>query len=137
MALAIFTTACCGCRKNKNLVPLTVTEWSLTQLNGESVTSDNYRMTLSNDGTISGIGDCNRFSGSFTLSAGESNSNGKLTVGENLVSTRMMCLNQARETAFLKMLGEIDSWSIDGERLMLIRSGDVLAIFEIAPAPAQ
>ncbi len=50
-------------------------------------------------------------------------------------------LNQAREDAFLKMLLAIDSYSIDGERLMLIKSGDVLAIFDRVvpdePATAQ
>ena len=137
MALALFTTACCGCRKNKNTVPLTGTEWKLSQLNGEGVVSENYRMTLSAEGKITGVGDCNRFNGNFTRRAGSSRVNGEFSVADNLVSTRMMCLNQAREDAFLKMLREADSYSIDGERLMLIKSGDVLAIFDRAPVTTE
>ncbi len=74
-------------------------------------------------------------SGSFTLPADRTRTrtSGGLTVAENLVSTRMMCLNQAREDSFLKVLREADTWSIDGNRLLLIRSGDVLAIFDSVP----
>lgn len=139
MALAAFAltvSACCACRKSGNTAPLVGTEWKLAQLAGETIESDNYRMTLTEDGRLSGIGDCNRFTGSFTLPADRTRTrtSGGLTVAENLVSTRMMCLNQSREDSFLKVLREADTWSIDGNRLLLIRSGDVLAIFDSVPA---
>jgi heat shock protein HslJ len=138
ISLAVVITACCACRGGKNTVPLTGTEWKLTQLNGAAITSaDGFRMTLGDDGKISGRGDCNRYNGTFTQKAGGSRTNGGLTVSQNLVSTRMMCPNQALETEFLKMLGQIDSWSIDGQRLMLIREGNVLAIFDPAPVTAD
>lgn len=136
-ALAFVLSACCACRRSGNTIPLVGTEWKLSQLGGETVVSDNYRMTLGDDGRIAGVGDCNRFNGSFTKRAGSSRTNGSLTVGENLVSTRMMCPGQTRETAFLKMLLDIDSFSIDGNRLMLIKGGDVLAIFDPAPITAD
>ena len=125
--LALSLASCCGCRKSRSSVPLNGTEWKLIQLQGENIASDNYRMTLGADGLISGVGDCNRFSGSFKQNLKE------LSVADNLVSTRMMCLNQAREDKFLAMLRDIDSYSIDGGRLMLIKNGDGQAIFEVAP----
>ena len=136
-ALAFTISACCACRSGKNTIPLTGTEWKLSQLGNEVITSDNFRMTLGEDGKITGIGDCNRYNGAFTQRAGATRTSGGLAVRENLISTRMMCPNQARETAFLKMLREVDSWSIDGNRLMLIKGGNVLAIFDPAPVTAD
>lgn len=123
-------SSCCGCgKKSKSAIALNGTEWHLIQLAGENITSDNYKMTLGADGRIAGIAECNRFSGTFTQNLKE------LSIADNLVSTRMMCLaNQARENDFMKMLAAIDSYSIDGDRLMLIQSGDVQAIFEALPA---
>jgi heat shock protein HslJ len=137
VSLAFVITACCACRGNKNTIPLMGTEWKLAQLNGQAVTSEGFRMTLAEDGKIAGVGDCNRYTGAFTQKAGTSRTNGGLSVSENLVSTRMMCPNQALETEFLKMLTQIDSWSIDGTRLMLIQRGNVLAIFDPAPVTAD
>jgi heat shock protein HslJ len=136
--LAVSVSSCCGCRSGKNAIPLTNVEWRLTQLNGENVMAgDNFRMTLADDGRISGVGDCNRFSGVFTRKAGSSRGTGGLSVSENLVSTRMMCPGQERENAFLEMLRSVDGFSIDGQRLMLTRGGNVLSIFEPYPVTAD
>jgi heat shock protein HslJ len=138
VGLSILITACCGCRRNKSAIPLTDVEWRTVQLYGEGIAAaDNYRMTLAGDGKISGIGDCNRFTGTFTQKPGSNQTSGTLSVGGDLVSTRRMCPDQARENQFLKMLREVDSWNIDGERLMLIRGGDVLAILEPYPVTAD
>ncbi len=128
VALTAALASCCGCRKNKSSISLNGTQWHLIQLGGENITSDNYLMTLGADGHISGVGDCNRFAGSFTQNLKQ------LKIANNLVSTRKMCLNQSREDKFLKMLSSIDSYSIDGNRLVLIKNGDVQAIFEAVRA---
>jgi heat shock protein HslJ len=130
VSLAVIVTACCPCRRSANTLPLAGTQWSLIQLGTEKIDSENFRMTLATDGTISGIGDCNRFSGTFRSELPKGSTGGKITVGEGLVSTRMMCLNQGLEDRFLKTLSSADSWSIDGQKLMLIEDGDVTAIFE-------
>jgi heat shock protein HslJ len=130
VSLAVIVTACCPCRRSANTLPLAGTQWSLIQLGTEKIESENFRMTLSPDGTISGIGDCNRFSGTYRSTLPKGSISGKITVGEGLVSTRMMCLNQGLEDRFTKMLLAADSWSIDGQKLMLIDGGDVVAIFE-------
>lgn len=133
VSLAVVVAACCPCRRQTNMIPLTGTLWSLVQLNGEKIDSKNFNMTLSDGGKITGVGDCNRFNGNFQSSAPKGKTGGELSVGENLVSTRMMCPNQALEDSFLRMLRSVDSWSIDGSKLMLIEKGDVLAIFEADP----
>lgn len=81
-------------------------------------------MTFADDGKVSGIGACNRFTGTYTLVGT------KLDVADDLVATRMMCLGENRENEFFAALRTADSYSIDGERLMLIQVGDVVAIFE-------
>ncbi|MDR2912065.1 MAG: META domain-containing protein [Alistipes sp.] len=131
VGLVVLFTGCCACRRNRSVVPLAGVEWRLTQLYGAGVTSENYRVTLGVDGRLSGVGDCNRFSGTYTQTPGESRTGGALAIGDGLVATRMMCLGQAREDQFFAMLREVDAYSIDGERLMLIRGGDVLAIFDL------
>ncbi len=128
VALAFSLAACCACRRSRSAVPLQGTEWALSQLYGTPVPSDNYRVTLAEDGRISGIGDCNRFTGTYTQDGSS------LKIADNLASTRMMCLNQAQEDKFLGMLREIDSYNIDGSHLMLIAHGDVMGIFEAIPA---
>lgn len=123
-SLAFVFIACCPCRKNKSaLVAFNGTEWKLAQLHGEAVESDNYRITFTADGSVNGIGDCNDFAGTFTQNVRQ------IKIAENLISTRKFCPNQKREDKFLKMLMQVDSYSIDGTRLMLIRNGEVLAIF--------
>ncbi len=129
-ALALSLSACCACRKSKSSVPLLGTEWKLSQLNGANISSDKYTVTFHPEGRVSGVGDCNRFAGTFTRGTGSNSTSGSLSMGSDLVSTRMMCLNQEQEDKFLGMFRTIDSYSIDGERLMLIKGGDVLAIFD-------
>ncbi len=139
ISLAFAISSCCACRRNASTVPLVDTPWKLAQLYGTSTTgsrAESYTMTLHADGKISGQGDCNRYSGTFTQIAG-SKASGKLTMGDGMVSTRMMCPGQEQENRFMSMLREVDSYSIDGDRLLLIKSGDVLAIFDPVPVTAD
>jgi heat shock protein HslJ len=127
VAVVAVVAGCCKCRTQKSArIPLTGTEWKLSQLYGAVVSSENYRVTFSSDGQLAGVGDCNRFTGSYTLI------DGALKVDDNLVSTRMMCLNQAQEDKFLAMLRAADAYYIDGVRLVLIHNGEVIALFDPA-----
>jgi heat shock protein HslJ len=127
VVIAVILTGCCNCRTQKSArIPLAGTEWKLSQLYGTTVNSENYRITFSSDGQVAGIGECNRFTGSYSLNAGV------LKVADNLVSTRMMCLNQAQEDKFLEMLRSADAYYIDGVRLMLIHAGEVIALLDPA-----
>ncbi len=138
VALAVSLVACCACRRNRSAVPLQGAQWAMIQMDGKAVESEKgYRITFGEDGRVSGVGDCNRFSGTFSLEGGDGRGSGALKVADDMVSTRMMCLNQAQEDRFLAVLREADSFSIDGEKLMLLRMGDVLAIFEVVPATPE
>lgn len=135
--LAVVISACCACRRNASVVPLIDTPWKLAQLGNVSVgggSADSYTITFHAEGRASGVGDCNRYSGSFTRTAGGKTS-GKLSMNEDMIVTRMMCRDADRESAYLKMLREMDSYSIDGARLMLISNGNVLAIFDRMTEP--
>ncbi len=125
VSLAFAVIACCPCRKYKSaMIPFHGTEWQLAQLQGEVVDAEGYKVIFAADGSLSGTGDCNGFAGNYTQNVHS------IKIADNgLVSTRMACPNQQREDKFFKMLTQIDSYSIDGLRLMLIRSGEVLAIF--------
>ncbi len=138
VSLAFIITACCACRRNASTVPLVNTPWKVAQLYGASVTGSNaesFTMTLYPEGKLSGQGDCNRYSGSYNLTATGTGASGKLSTGSDMITTRMMCRGQEQENKYLQMLREIDSYSIDGERLLLIKGGDVLAIFDRMPEP--
>lgn len=132
VAVVFTAVACCPCRKSKSpSLPLTGIEWKMTQMYGTNIDSDNYRITFGADGSAHGVGDCNRFTGSYTMKDGE------LKIGESLASTRMMCMNQAQEDKFLKMLGYADAYYVDGEKLMLIKNGEVISMFSPAEAKTE
>jgi len=135
VAVAVAFSACCACRRTASTLPLVGTQWQLAQLYGETVTDarpGSYTLTLGSDGRVSGRGECNNFSGSVS-GADTGRPSGALKAGGDMTSTRMMCLQGAeREARYLRMLAEVDSYNIDGARLLLIRGGDVLAIFDRA-----
>jgi heat shock protein HslJ len=131
-SMAACMVACCPCRKHKSVdktaTPLTGTEWRLTRLGGEALSADTgYSIQFSADGTVSGVGACNRFSGAYTATQER-----KLTLGDNLVSTRMFCLQQELEDRYMAMLRRADSYAIDGKTLVLLSGGDVLSVFTAA-----
>ncbi len=135
--LAITLAACCACRRNKSTVPFQGTEWHLVQLNGTAIDSENYRATFGVDGRVSGIGACNRFNGPYTMADSASTASGTLDIADNLAATKMMCIGENHEDEFFRMLSSITQYTIDGQRLMLIHNGNVVAIFEVVPAAAE
>ena len=131
LSVAVLVAACCPCRKGKSLNrSIEGVEWQLKTMNAVSIESDNYRITFADDGKVFGVGDCNRFSGSFTLT------DGVLDIADNMAATKMMCPNQQREDRFFQMLAKADAYYIDGSNLMLLHNGEVIAVFE-AVAPAK
>ena len=127
-AVGILITSCCSCRKNtgKASAPLVGTQWTLIQLDGKLVQANgNYFLTLNEEeGRINGRGDCNSFAGSYTLPA----SGGIQMSG--IVSTRAFCPNQQQEDRFLKVLGAIDRYEVDGKLLMLYTNNELTAVLE-------
>ena len=130
-------TACCGCRgaKSKNPHFLTTDRWLMTEMHGKAVerTEENAEsFTIifdEKEQKVSGVAGCNNFFGPY-----EETPVRKIKIGP-LGATRMMCPDMAMETDFMRMLGETDSYTVDGDMLMLQRDGEVIAIFQATPLP--
>lgn len=126
--VAVAVASCCNCRKAASARKSLAGEWQVVQMNGQSFKSDGDSFTLvfGADNTVSGKGDCNRLTGTFTSDS----SKGTLTFGP-MASTRMMCPNQANENMFLNILSGIDAYSIDGKLLMLFSDGEQKIVMEL------
>lgn len=128
VALAAFVaTGCCPCRKyqKKYGKPLQETQWKMVQFNGRTFDAkEGYSLVFGKDNRLSGVGDCNRLTGSYT-----ENNDGVMKITQ-VAATRMMCPNQTQEDAFLKMLSEVDSYQLDGPLLLLFTNGEMKAVFE-------
>jgi heat shock protein HslJ len=96
--------------------PLEGTEWTL--VDGLDAPDDSVPTLTLADGSASGFGGCNTFTGGYELD-GES-----ITIGP-LAATLMACEDDksAAEAAYLPALEAADSWAIeDGE--LVLSSGD-------------
>ena len=124
VALAVGLASCCACRKGKKVVdkPLMATKWTLVELNGQQVqTDDNYYIILNEqEDRFNGRGDCNSLMGSYKL--GE---NGKMQL-TGIASTRAFCPDQAGEDKFFKTLGDVAGYDVDGDLLMLFNGNSEL-----------
>lgn len=87
------------------------TSWVLVEI-GETADLANVTASLSfgQDGTVEGLGGCNRFSGPYEVD-GEA-----LTVGA-LGATKMACGRPADavERAYLAVLGAVERWSVGAD----------------------
>lgn len=108
-------------------VQLAYTEWTLVELEGESVEveRDEHRPYLVLDleeAHVSGSGSVNRFTGTFALSESE------LRFGP-LATTRMAGAERAmqREHAFLDALARVTSYSLNGRTLTLLAEDRTVA----------
>lgn len=131
-AVVAILTSCCGCKgaKSKNPHFLNSHSWQLVEMNKQkiSATEDAYTITFDEkDHRIFGRGDCNRFFSTF-----EEQPVRKLEFSA-MGSTKMFCPNQQQEDQFLKLLSEVNSYTIDGDMLMLQTNGEVSMIFQAIP----
>ena len=132
VAVAATISSCCSCRKPATRPPMasiTASQWQLVQMDGVTVkpTGDSFTLAFAENNMVSGKGDCNRLTGSFKNNGAD----GTLSFG-TLASSRMFCPDQAAEDKFLRLLNEIDGYSIDGSMLMLMSNGKLSMIFEKA-----
>ncbi|MBQ8863513.1 MAG: META domain-containing protein [Rikenellaceae bacterium] len=128
-ATVIMATSCCPCRKGKSTnAELTGTTWKAITLNidGTNTTisdkAEGYTLIIS-EGRVNGQGDCNSYFGNF------SSKNGKISIS-GMGSTKAMCPNQEREDKFMQILATANGYSIENDKLMLLRDGSVVAIFK-------
>lgn len=133
LIMVTLLSSCCGCHKAiKNPRTLVSNEWMLKEMNSQSdiVKDDNNSFVIAFDDVekrISGMAECNRFFGSYTLEPVH-----KISFSA-LGATRAMCPNMSYETEFLQTIQDVDSYTIDGDVLLLQKGGDVVLIFDAVP----
>lgn len=94
--------------------------WKLVEVNGKPVPplEREPHMILKADGRVNGFGGCNAFTGSYKLDAPAS----RISFGQ-IASTMMACAASMEvEQAFHEALRHTDSYTLDGDRLVLIRA---------------
>lgn len=127
-------SACCRCRsyQRRTQKPLEGTPWQLQQMEGRTVRPEDDRFTLVfyAEGRLAGKGACNRIMGSYV--AGEK---GEMKIAQ-LASTRMACPGLEGENAFIRMLEGVTHFEMDGPMLLLLRDGELCAVFQEQAASA-
>ena len=123
----IATLAMAACTKQP--VALENTEWKLIELKGASnelfaAEPDTFFFTLSTENGLNGVGACNSFFGNYQLSTDFS------IMLQPMGMTQMACKDMALEDEFIKMLYEVSSYSIEGNRLTLFNEGTKVAELE-------
>lgn len=129
LLLALLMTSCCPCRsyQKKTRRPLTGTTWQLIQLDGRSVQPREgaFSLTLA-EGRVSGVGACNRLSGTYTATEKRALAFGPIAV------TRMACPEQEQERKFLEALESTTHYDMDGPMLLLLADGELRAVLQAA-----
>ena len=127
---ALMVVSCCDCRKRSKLEkPLVGTTWQLVQIMGKEVKSegDSYTILFHNNGTATGAGDCNRFTATYAITPSRA-----LTLS-NLGSTRRYCENHVAEGAYYDMLEGVTHYEMDGDNMLLLSNGTLVAIMHALP----
>lgn len=137
--LIAVAASCCPCRKasSKAHSPLKTTEWTLVQIGGENIasmlkTEGTPRLVFAEDGSFGGYGGCNSLGGQYEVIPSEARSQkniaGKMRLS-NVFSTKRMCPNDELESRFFSMLAVVDSFTIDGDKLLLFSDGELKLLF--------
>lgn len=119
--------SCCPCRKmsSKGTASFLGSKWKLIEWDSQPVTQnrgemESYTITFTDGGNVSGVADCNRFSGSFNFTALD-NFN-KIGINQ-LATTRMACPDLSKESAYLEALKKVERFDVDGDILILSDPG--------------
>lgn len=135
LAAMILVGCCSACRqRQKNAKPLKGTEWHLVQFEGKDMVlpSDSFNLVLAEDGSLSGVGACNRLLGRYTVTE-----NHAIYLGE-VGTTMMLCPeNEQLEARFTKVLGTVTHYDIDGDKLILLQDGVIKVIMQALPSAVK
>ncbi|MBE6182158.1 MAG: META domain-containing protein [Rikenellaceae bacterium] len=130
-AVTLLITSCCACRsyQKKTRRPLVGTEWQLIRLGGQDITpkAGTYTIVLSEQGTLSGMGSCNRIMGNYKTTEKRA-----LKI-ESLGTTRMMCPDSKGEQDFVAALEATTHYEMDGPMLLLLANGELRAVLKALP----
>ncbi|MBQ8492795.1 MAG: META domain-containing protein [Alistipes sp.] len=118
---------CCNCRSHAKLArPLVGTQWQLVQIMGRDVTptGESYTLLFHADGTITGVGDCNRLTATYSVTESRA-----LKI-ENLGATRRLCPDFEAENAYFDMLEGVTHYEMDAANMLLLSDGTLVAIMK-------
>lgn len=123
----LLSVGCCDCRKQaKNHKPLVGTTWQLVQLMAHDISAEgeSYTLLLHDNGTASGVGDCNRMTATYAMTASR-----ELKISD-IGATRRMCPNYEREGEYFDMLEGVTHYEMDGDMMLLLSNGELVAIMQ-------
>ena len=133
LPLAAAITLAAGCASTaptSSTASLTNTYWKLTELDGARVSmvpeqEREVRITLDDNGKVTGFTGCNRVMGGYTVAA-------EVLRFTQLAGTRMMCPPPAMqlESAVLAHLNSATGFRIEGEQLILLKDGAPVARYD-------
>ena len=132
---ALALTDCCPCRKTrKSAKPLTGTTWHLIQLEGRDVNFDAemFNVTFGEDGKFNGRGACNSFGGNYKADTAKET----LEIG-TVAATRALCPDIEVEQKLFNELDGATHYEIDGSMLLLLKDGEIRAIFSAAESSSK
>ncbi len=115
---ALFVTTSCGVEES-----LDGRSWKMTTLNGESLSADvavepsSFSLTFGEDGSVGGMGVCNRLIGRYT-----SERSGEVRI-EGVGATLMFCPNLELESEYIKLLESVTRYEI-AKSMLTFYSGD-------------
>ena len=112
----------------RNTAQLFQGQWELHMLQGNPVVKTaQFRPYLvfmpGENGQLSGSLGCNHLGGTFTLDEGSG-----IRISA-LMTTKMACPEQGLEYQFSRVLELVDTWSLAGESLVLLKGGKPAATF--------
>jgi heat shock protein HslJ len=126
------SSACTGEDASEDPASLEGVEWHLVESSETSLDIDLTGITATFDGArMSGFSGVNQFGGPYSA-----NANGSFDAGP-LVSTLMAGPEPLMriEAAYLALLDEAESFSVEGDRLMLTTGEGKMLTFQAAPTP--
>ena len=127
-ATMIVLTACTSPASQAEGGDLTGKVWAITELTGKPpVAGTGISAEFSADGKVRGSAGCNRYSGTYTISANS------ITFSSPMATTMMMCdaAVMEQETAYLKALGEAKTYAVKDDQLTLAGANNAsLAVYK-------
>ncbi len=106
------------------------TVWTLEQLNGITMTPDNFGQELpyidihTEIGSFTGFGGCNRMKGTVGLFEPGT------ILFSKVIATKMFCVAGNQESGFMKALQTATNYKIKNNKLHLYKGSDVVLIFK-------
>ena len=111
--------------------PIAKTSWKVTGYNNGNqavvspILNTNLTMTFGDDGTVSGSGGCNDYSGKYNI-------NGNSITITQLAMTKKMCIEpegiMEQEASFAMYLEKASTWQLQGNQITLRTAEDQIAV---------